>query len=806
MSDVAPATTAETRKPGLKARVMTTPIFRLSLPWVSAMWVSIGLALVVTKGELSRLAGSVLTTDGRVWSLTDLMGISAWGSRDGWRAEFTNDRLWDALLVLYLVVDLALVVVYAMLLWRIFWRRTFTGFWKAAVGVLFIALVAVNILVDLLAFAGIAFEVSALGLAFGFQLKTLLAVASAVAAVVAVITSNGATSGTRLTSARKIVWQLRFAIVPLAVLTVVAVIPGPNILDQVADIERRWTDGPRNFFIEGGSAGLALVFLAAMLFLIGRARAQVAARFPDGDESGLPPARLIRWVLLAAVFVVGGLTLRWAGAPVAIVRLGAVVVLLLLVAGTSRYLRDHKKAWLPDDDPTEKDEPTKEDKPPKKDKRSKQRTWTAPELRQTIRLGDALAIAVLLVGGLGAIRALTAIAALAALTEAVEFNGWAFILLISGWVVTVGLWPLYGARQYPFLRPLKKILGHDWLRPSLGQTTPSMLKRFPRILLVVSLSLFLFLGLAPTVAGQLGVLFCFVMSLASITGIVVGIALITRKHRPAEVFQLLRLRSTPTLGLLLVALVFAGQVNTLSDVHTVRAELRNPLELAGVTPSPEAVGTDVRPDLPEAFATWMAQRDPDCALRRQLTIQGEPREVELVPMVMIAAEGGGIRAAYWAVQSVQQLAAQPCPGTSVFLSSGVSGGALGLAAVRFNQNPTEVVTQMSNSRALSYGIVGLMVRDFVYAATGLPLPAVRSWRRQRMAGPRGADGGRLERLRRVRGGLVRPRMGHRGAIPGHRTVDHELDVGGPGLSRLDQRHPAPTDRRRHLGWWRQDQL
>jgi hypothetical protein len=39
--------------------------------------------------------------------------------------------------------------------------------------------------------------------------------------------------------------QHRFAVVPLALVSVMSIIPGMNILDQVPDSARRWTDGPR---------------------------------------------------------------------------------------------------------------------------------------------------------------------------------------------------------------------------------------------------------------------------------------------------------------------------------------------------------------------------------------------------------------------------------------------------------------------------------------------------------------------------------------------------------------------------------
>src|SRR5207244_2915999 len=40
----------------------------------------------------------------------------------------------------------------------------------------------------------------------------------------------------------------------------------------------------------------------------------------------------------------------------------------------------------------------------------------------------------------------------------------------------------------------------------------------------------------------------------------------------------------------------------------------------------------------------------------------------------------------------------------------------------YDTDPTTVVSSISGSRALATGLVGLLVRDFAYAATGIPLP------------------------------------------------------------------------------------
>ena len=51
------------------------------------------------------------------------------------------------------------------------------------------------------------------------------------------------------------------------------------------------------------------------------------------------------------------------------------------------------------------------------------------------------------------------------------------------------------------------------------------------------------------------------------------------------------------------------------------------------------------------------------------------------PLVMVAAEGGGIRAAWWTIDVMSKVASTECGANSVLLASGVSGGAVGLGVM-----------------------------------------------------------------------------------------------------------------------------
>ena len=235
-----------------------------------------------------------------------------------------------------------------------------------------------------------------------------------------------------------------------------------------------------------------------------------------------------------------------------------------------------------------------------------------------------------------------------------------------------------------------------------------MLTRLPAVVLGASVVTFVGLGTLPGVAAYGGVVFVFVLCVTALTGITAGASLVAGRYPAAEVFRALRLRSTPVVTLLLATAVFAGEVDAGTPIHAVRS--------AG---GGAAAVTVARPDLAATVRTWADdQLARGCA--RPVAVDGQ--QVGVLPMVLLASAGGGIRATYWTVQATRPLARDDCAAHATVLSSGVSGGAVGLAVARYDTDPTTVVSSISGSRALATGLVGLLVRDFAYAATGIPLP------------------------------------------------------------------------------------
>jgi hypothetical protein len=106
------------------------------------------------------------------------------------------------------------------------------------------------------------------------------------------------------------------------------------------------------------------------------------------------------------------------------------------------------------------------------------------------------------------------------------------------------------------------------------------------------------------------------------------------------------------LPLVTIALALAAGHSLWNDNHEVR--------LAAAEPQ--------RPELAEAFRAWVEAR------------QGERADEQAIPVVLVAAEGGGLRAAYWTATAIGRIQDRaPDFARHVFAISGVSGGSLGAA-------------------------------------------------------------------------------------------------------------------------------
>lgn len=82
-------------------------------------------------------------------------------------------------------------------------------------------------------------------------------------------------------------------------------------------------------------------------------------------------------------------------------------------------------------------------------------------------------------------------------------------------------------------------------------------------------------------------------------------------------------------------------------------------------------------------------------------------------MIVIAAEGGGIRAAYWTGRAMEEISDTGCFGTAVLAASGVSGGSVGLMLTDLDSSETigERLDKLARPETLATAASGLLVGE-----------------------------------------------------------------------------------------------
>lgn len=94
----------------------------------------------------------------------------------------------------------------------------------------------------------------------------------------------------------------------------------------------------------------------------------------------------------------------------------------------------------------------------------------------------------------------------------------------------------------------------------------------------------------------------------------------------------------------------------------------------------------------------------------------------------MVAEGGGIRAAYWTTRALEALREHGgCLADSILLSSGVSGGSVGLAATAVSRKETGAkadLGKLAGPATVGAGVAGLLVGDLLATDTGIHFPSL----------------------------------------------------------------------------------
>ncbi|HEY5847154.1 MAG TPA: hypothetical protein VIT42_10260 [Microlunatus sp.] len=738
-------------------------------------------ACVVALGEIDAQSGRMVDGQGRAWPFSVLVGPGAVERSAGWSevlgaGGLIDDPLFRALLSWHLAVDLIFLLAYGCLLTGLV-AVLYRSRVARRLGWGFVAvLVAVDLLENVCLIALIRTRTTS-GWEPVLQVATsakwgLLALVGAALLLRFVVPQRqpdpaGVTTADasppepvppdprafapRASVARilRALMHHRFSVAMIIPLIVLTMLSGSAILEQLPDVQRRWASDGAQGWLQALAAVLVLIGVAMLLEVLARFRtgwaerhqvdhaldqAPLAASPPDdrAEEAWLSPllrrlgrdlrligtmiievftdrrrlaarlrhlrsrhdALLALWLVGAAVPLVAALLAWWLlDAPVLALRLlvfCAVPVVVVVISWILRRAWQIRIDWYVPDAPPE---------------------FTALDVSAIRFTGHALALTALTVGGIGLIRSYLSVVALGPAITGVAL-GPAILFLVLGaagivlpWVIS---WALAAGAAETVPDPLS----------SVGTRAPARL--FGRwVLLGVVLALFLLIAVLPGVFGHLGVSAVAIVSLTLLIGIPATAGLLIQERPTAEVFRILGFRRTPLVSVLVIAIVLAGLTVGGSTIHRV-------IDSSPADPPRRAPVTGL-------VQTWLNRSDA-C----EVELNGQ----RVRPMIMVAAEGGGIRAAYWTVKGLAAIdrETEGCGAHSTLFSGGASGGSVGLTVARFSGTPedpgteraVDAVKAMAEPETLGQAVIGTFVRDPAYAATGVPLgtngvaPA-RSW-------------------------------------------------------------------------------
>lgn len=713
---------------------MYEPAPYVPLPTWPAIWLSLAFAAAIAMAEVDRLVGDVLDLSGASWSFTGVFGpgraldpVGGQATWSAWRNVATPAPPITGLLTFYLLFDAVYVVgLLGAVLCAVNRRHT-------APRRIVIALAIFDVVEGLgaeveRAWAGGAESLGA-GLGFVTLMKWLLYVALLVALAWSIWDTD---KGARLVRIGYGLVRQRFSALALLVVAALSIASGPNLLDQLPDVERRWLDDGVGYR-QLGMACAALVLLAVALFALGRLRGDQVWRRAIQQRSDLKKASWRPWVGMVVGLGSLAIVVRLFGGvidPRPLIILAAVLLLVPLLSWAA-------ERWGPERGPV---------------------AWPYEAEADgvaiaVIGVGDVLAVLAVVLGGVGCVRSFTApavlpivgltdtpsgplsAAVLPVISVVIGFGAATATWLIAGWILRcldndahrepdADAADIASAAAAAGPEPGAKASVRRRVAVSVTPGGPRVSSAGVRAgvrsgLAVVGGSVILVIGAVPgSAASGLGVIASFVLSVLGLV-IVLGVALVvSHDRRPQAVFRLLRLRTTPIVTLLLVAAVATWYQSSYIVLHGIG-------DLGAATGN-----ADPRLSFDDAFSNW-ENNSSTCGHESQPN-GAEGLHVQVRPMVLVSAAGGGIRATYWTASAMARITATAPPSScgpqAVFLSSGVSGSSLALAAIAGARpatvTNTVAATDLATPDALGAATIGLLLRDGLAGLTGIHLPTI----------------------------------------------------------------------------------
>jgi hypothetical protein len=737
-----------------------------TVPWRALTWATLALAALVARAEAGAVSQEVLPTG--QYSVSGLYGVgqvfapaspaptlNAWAQASH---QFSDLWIWlsvqagfDAVFIAgYVGLGLALrSAAGADAAEASRWRRLVAR-WRLRRWWPLFALALVNLIQDAIAVTGFCVWIRQHrqvpgGLAIALEAVVIAKWALAVV-LVAWLTYRVAVSSRSRDRARLIVGALkkqRFSLVIVALLAVIAIGRGTDALEQFPDVQRAWLTWPPSLgWLHLAVAVTAQVLLAIALVLLSAMRVQraVDARVPgDGRDvhsylpwlvtsAAVPAAALVLWLT-------GTAAVSWRRVIAVPAVLGVVAIISGAVQLAARKNAAARAAITSSPRPAQ----------------ARAAAAAAAESREVDAArtaGDMLAVGAIAVTGLGLVRSFTG----AAMVVGPPYS-WAFAAAVAAgfavavlsWVMTRGwlqwlAWYFYRTyhstgsnRVREGLSPRRTAAagghdgdghdgdghdgdGHDG--DGGGLRSPSRLLAVFAAPFIIADVLLIFLPLWTT--HWLGALGTTVIALGTLAVGLAVLAYLVQSREPLPVFRLLRLKATPVITVILLVALAGALVDTASALHDIRLPPAV-ASSAGATPVPPGRA----PALMTSLQQWLA--DPataSCAVPVPVTGgSAGASQLRVEPLVLVAAAGGGIRAAWWTVQALDRLAATPCRRHAVFAASGVSGGSVGLAITAATGGRNAALARIAGPDALAAVMDGLLLRDTIAGFTGLDLTA-----------------------------------------------------------------------------------
>jgi hypothetical protein len=647
------------------------------LRWRTATVVSAVLALWVTMAETDRLiAGAVPAGSGASRTAGGLQGLEAGQRVDSW-------TLWRGLdteqaaelgsyLQMYAVADALFALGYFSLLWRVLHRyRWLRALVLAVLGCELGESVALAHLSTHFQGGG-----TALALAFLAYAKwTLLALLVASVFYYRVLRRLLAVWQRRT---RQAVLLQRLSVAAVLGVAAMALLPIPGVSDQLPDAQRPWA-----------SAGLAaphwwMAFVVVLvgtagLFVLGRRRSELAWALHVTQVPKQPA--VVQWWLYGPALLVAGLILAaltgrlpLPPAPWMLPALAVpAVVMVLSLCLRNRYPSQLPTPWPPD----------------------------LPRAVDAWRCGDVLACSFAVVSGMALIRSFTGPVVLGLANGAPAPYGWSGLFLAFGWLVVLGAFYAMAL----LLRGTWHVMttGLAGLVDPTTPSSPAATKASRASLLLAAVVLQFLLARPAETTRFLGVPATAVVSVLAWTVVVGFLVVQLQQQRAIWIFEKLGLRANPIVSLVLLTLAVTSLGGGDPRIHAVREAAGEPSRTA-------------RPAVEAYVGQWLAA-NAGCSVEVATT----DGTAMVRPVIFVAAEGGGIRAAAWAVAALDKLGEIPCGRESVILSSGISGGSLGLVVTQLygggDEDPVEVVARLAGPEALAAGVGGALVGDLVAGGT-----------------------------------------------------------------------------------------